>query len=95
MVEHQAIRMHLPAGLLTGLGQCLDEVVPVDVVQENVVALVPTAHDVIHRSGILNSKLARHGGSMEEAGLMVKTKWWIFLRSDPIELFHVSPLFLG
>ena len=37
--------------------------VPAYVIQENVVTLVPTAHDVIHRSRILHSQLPQHVGS--------------------------------
>jgi hypothetical protein len=40
---------HLPAGFLARFGQNLDKVVPVHVVQENVVPLVATARDTIHR----------------------------------------------
>ena len=35
--------MDLPIGLLTGLGQRLEEVVPVHIVEEDVVALVAAA----------------------------------------------------
>jgi hypothetical protein len=49
VVAHQAIGMRLPAGPLAGLSQGLYEVVPIHVIEENVVALIATAHDVIHR----------------------------------------------
>lgn len=39
----------VPAGLLTRFGQRFDEVVPVHMVQENVVLLVTATHDVIDR----------------------------------------------
>ena len=42
---------HRPVGLLARLGQGPNEVVPVHVVQEDVLTLVPAAHDVIHRPG--------------------------------------------
>jgi hypothetical protein len=57
--------MHLPAGLLAGLGQGLDEVVPVHVIQEDVLPRAAAAHDGIPGSRILNSKLARQLESIE------------------------------
>src|SRR5437667_5851868 len=83
MVAHQAIRMHLPVGLLARFGQSLDEVVPIHVVQKDVVPLVATTHDVIHRPWILDSKLARHSGAWDQSSLVVKAKAGAFLRSDP------------
>jgi hypothetical protein len=53
--------MHQPVGLQTSVGEGLDEVVPVHIVQEDVIALVATAHHVIHGAGILDSHFARHG----------------------------------
>ena len=43
MICHEAIGVHLPAGLLAGFGQGLSEVLPVNVVQENSLAPVTTA----------------------------------------------------
>jgi hypothetical protein len=85
VVAHQAIGMRLPAGPLAGLSQRLYEVMPIHVIEENVVALIATAHDVIHRSGILHSKLARHGRFMGAMPLIVNLKCRAFLRSDPID----------
>ena len=62
MIPHQAKRMNLPVGLKTGLSEGPEEVIPVHVVKEDVVALVATAHDVIHRTRVLQSHLARHIG---------------------------------
>src|SRR4029079_124993 len=83
MFAHQAILRRLPAGLLARFGQGLNEVMPVHVVQEDVVPLVATAHDVIHRSWILDSKLARHSGALDPSSLLVNAKSVTFLRSDP------------
>ena len=92
MVAHQAKGMHLPIRLLTGLGQGLDEVMPVHVVQEDVLALVATAHHVIHGAGILDSHFARHDAKgLDELnpkvkheskiyGLTPSTRWF-----DPID----------
>lgn len=43
--------MHLPAGFLAGLGQRLEKILPIHVIQENVLAPISAAHDVIHRPG--------------------------------------------
>src|SRR5438034_1163018 len=61
MIGHEAISMHLPAGLLAGLSQGFNEVLPVNVVQEYLLAPVASAHNVIHGSGVLNAQFARHG----------------------------------
>lgn len=52
--------MHLPCSFLAGLGQCLEKILPVHIVQENVLALVATAHDVVHGTGVLDAQLAWH-----------------------------------
>ena len=53
--------MHLPIGPLTSLGKGFDEVLPVKIIEENLFASVSTAHDVIHRSGILEAECSWHG----------------------------------
>ncbi len=78
MIAHQAVGMHLPASLLTRFGQGLEEVVPVHVVQEDVLAPVPTAQDMIDRAGILESEPARHGKGVAGRGRQVKPKKGIF-----------------
>ena len=53
--------MRLPPGSLAGLGQSLEKVVAVHVIQENVVSPIPSAHDVVHCAGVLDAQLVRHG----------------------------------
>ncbi len=36
MIAHEAIGLDLPVGLLRGLGQSFEEIVPVDIIQKNV-----------------------------------------------------------
>jgi hypothetical protein len=60
MTAHQAKGMHQSVGPQTSLGEGPDEVVQVHIVEENVIALVATAHQVIHGPGILHSHFARH-----------------------------------
>jgi hypothetical protein len=43
VIAHEAVGMHLPAGFLTGLDQCFEEILPVNVVQENVIPPVSPA----------------------------------------------------
>jgi hypothetical protein len=61
MIGHQAIGMRQKAGLLAGLGQGLEKILPVHVVEENWFPAIPAAHDMVDRSGIFNAQLARHG----------------------------------
>jgi hypothetical protein len=60
MIAHQAISMHLPAGLLARLSQRFDKIMAVNIVQENVFAPVPATHDVVTGVGQFHSKFARH-----------------------------------
>src|SRR5713226_3284176 len=60
MVAHQAIGVDLPPGLLAGLGEGLEEIVPIHVVQVDLLAAIATAHDMVHRPGILDAHLTRH-----------------------------------
>jgi hypothetical protein len=39
---------------------CLDEVVPIHIIQEDVLTLVAPAHDVINRPRIFEADFARH-----------------------------------
>ena len=55
VIAHQAIGMHLPAGLMTGFGQGFEEILPVHTIQEDVLATISATHDVVDRAGILYS----------------------------------------
>ena len=50
-----------PLGLGASLGQCGQELLAVLVVPEDILALVPSVHDVINGPEILNAQLARDG----------------------------------
>jgi hypothetical protein len=43
VIAHQAIGMHLKTRLLTGLGQCLEEVQPIHIILENILPPIPAA----------------------------------------------------
>jgi hypothetical protein len=76
----------LPGGLLVlGPLQGLDEVVPVHVIEKDVLALVPTAHDVMDHAWILETEFAGHNKDMAWKVQNVKIQQQAFLRSDPIE----------
>ena len=61
VIVHQAIRMHLPAGLFAGLRQRLKEPVPVLVIGKDGILAVSAIHHMINRARILNAQLPRHG----------------------------------
>ena len=61
MVAHQAKGMHLEAGFLTGFRQGLEIILPVYIIQADVLPPVAPAHDVVNSPTIFNSHLARHG----------------------------------
>jgi hypothetical protein len=60
VVTHQAKGMYLPTSLLAGLGQGFEEVVPVNVIQKDVLTPVSATHDMVDGIWILNAQLARH-----------------------------------
>lgn len=47
--------MNLPSGFQARFRQCLDEIVPVHIVEEYVLASIAAAHDVVGGGGILDS----------------------------------------
>jgi hypothetical protein len=54
----------LPIGLGAGFGQGGQEQLPVSIVQEDRFPAVPSAHQMINGSRILQTKLSRHGSRM-------------------------------
>jgi hypothetical protein len=55
--------MHLEIGIVASLGQRLEKVAPVPIIQVNVFLAASTAQDVVDGSSILDSDLARHHGN--------------------------------
>jgi hypothetical protein len=66
--------MHLPVRLLAAFGQCLEEVLAVNVVGEDVFAAVAPAHDVVHGARVLDAHLARDGARAAKCRGWVKNK---------------------
>ena len=60
MIAHQAIGVNLPIGFLARFGQGLQEILPVHVIEKNILAPVAAAHDVIQGAGILDAPFAGH-----------------------------------
>jgi len=52
--------MDLPAGFLAGLAQDPEEPVAVRIILKDGLAPVAPVHDVVDRTGILDSQFARH-----------------------------------
>jgi hypothetical protein len=53
MVRHQAICMHLGSSFQAGLGKRLDEVLAIDIIEENILPPISSAHHVINGTGVL------------------------------------------
>jgi hypothetical protein len=60
MIAHEAIRMNLKAGFLTRLRQGFQEILTIHIVQENVLAAISAAHEVVDGPLILHSHFTRH-----------------------------------
>jgi hypothetical protein len=60
MVGHQAIGMYLSTGLLARLGESLNKIVPIYIIKINALAAIPSAHDMVHRTRVLDTQFARH-----------------------------------
>jgi hypothetical protein len=60
MITHQAIGVHLPIGLSARLPERLEEGLAILVIQENGFPPIPSVYDMVNRSFIFNSQLARH-----------------------------------
>jgi hypothetical protein len=60
MIVHEAIRMHLPTGLLASFPECLEELPPVLIIHEDSFTPIPSPHHVVDRSPILHPQLPPH-----------------------------------
>jgi hypothetical protein len=66
VVGHEAIGMDLKAGFFAGFGKGLEEIVTVHILEENILATIASAHDVIDRAGKLHSIFAWHRAKNKE-----------------------------
>jgi hypothetical protein len=76
MIRHQAIRMDLPPGFDTSLGQRLAEAVPIRVILEDRFAAITAIHDVVNRAGILHSELASHADELPKQTRSVNKQFY-------------------
>src|SRR3989442_3884488 len=60
MVSHETEGMNLPVGFSASFGKGLQEIVAVHIAEENILALISSAHDMIHCTGKFQSHLAWH-----------------------------------
>lgn len=67
MIGHEDIGVNLPAGLGARLGKGFDKALAVRIVEEDRLAPVAAIHDVVDRTGILDSQLAGHDARMARA----------------------------
>jgi hypothetical protein len=74
MIVHQAVGVDLETGLLAGFGQSLEKILTIHVIQENRLAPVSPAHDVVDGSGIFNARLVRHDQIQPPAWEIVNSK---------------------
>ena len=72
MVQHQTIRLHLPAGFRTRLAERIQKTPPIFLVLENRLASISPVHEVIDRPRILHSQFARHAPEALCPGVSVK-----------------------
>src|SRR5437867_3419256 len=55
-----SICIGLPPGFLTRLGEVFEKILPVHVVEENILAAVATVHDVVNGTWVLDTELPWH-----------------------------------
>src|SRR4051794_698069 len=72
MISHQAIGVNLPIGFLASLRERFQQVLPVNVVHENILAPITAIHDVIDRARIFNSQLPGHAANQTIGAASVK-----------------------
>ena len=73
VIAHQTIRMDIEAALLAGLGQGLEDILPVNVVLEDVLPTVATAHHMANRPGEPHSQPAWQRPRTSQVPTQVKT----------------------
>ena len=62
--------MNLPPCLLASLGKRFEKILPVHIVQKDILTAVSSAHKVVHRPGILNANYFEGGAGRSD----VRTK---------------------
>src|SRR5437899_9843061 len=65
VIAHQAVGMDVPAGLHTGFSQRLEPLLPILIITKDVLPPVPSVHNVVDRSWILNAQFSGHEGRLK------------------------------
>src|ERR1039458_5020138 len=74
MVFHQTKGMNLEAGFLASLGQGLDEIMTIPVIQKDGFPTISPAQDMIDRAGILNAYLTWHQSILPQKRMLASAK---------------------
>lgn len=64
MVAHEAVGVAEPAEAVHHLGEYVQEALSILVVQEYLLAGIPSGGDVVHRPGVLNPERSCHVGNL-------------------------------
>jgi hypothetical protein len=75
VVFHQAVGVDGKTRFLARLGQCLQEVLTIDIIQKNGFLAIPAAQDVINGPFLFDSELSRHERTLRPASQGVKRNW--------------------
>jgi hypothetical protein len=67
MISHETKGMELPAGLVTGFAEGMEEAAPILVIFEDRFAAVPPIHQMIDGAGELDAQRSGHGPSTSDA----------------------------
>ena len=71
VVRHQAKGMHLPARFLAHLTQCVEKTAAILVIMKNSLTMIPSIHEMIHRTGVLDSEFSSHGQRVKGKQIIV------------------------
>ena len=66
--------MHLPARFLARLTQCAKKSAAILVIMKNSLTTIPAIHDMIHRTGVLDSEFSSHGQRVK--GKQIIVNYW-------------------
>ena len=60
-ILHQAVGVNVRARFLAGFGESLAKIVPVHIINEDVLTTITAIHELIDVAGVFDSQLAWHG----------------------------------
>ena len=74
MIFHQTVGENVPLGFAARLVKGFQKTPPVDVVVVNRLPPIASVHDMVDRSGVLDTQLAGHGLTVSALELCVNSK---------------------